>query len=256
MREILQSGARGISREELCSKWAVSSMNDYPGEEISERTFHRLRRLLEDAFQVTIECSKEGNKRYSLSAEDLTPGRPTLLDLALLRAKEEVDATSSMKQIVSMLTSGNKLMPEDEIALNNFTTQIHRIPYDYGQRLISAVENGVIKHSDSAEWDIDYKYYVSVWDEATFQRTRQWLSIGLCPDGIYFYIVSDEQDCELREQRAEQAGADVGVRYRRGYWWHEMKDPELFLMPYSAVPDFNEISRRGEYILSQLSNVK
>ena len=34
MREILQSGARGISREELCSKWAVSSMNDYPGEEI------------------------------------------------------------------------------------------------------------------------------------------------------------------------------------------------------------------------------
>ena len=139
MREILQSGARGISREELCSKWAVSSMNDYPGEEISERTFHRLRRLLEDAFQVTIECSKEGNKRYSLSAEDLTPGRPTLLDLALLRAKEEVDATSSMKQIVSMLTSGNKLMPEDEIALNNLTTQIHRIPYDYGQRLISAV---------------------------------------------------------------------------------------------------------------------
>ena len=256
MREILQSGARGISREELCSKWAVSSMNDYPGEEISERTFHRLRRLLEDAFQVTIECSKEGNKRYSLSAEDLTPGRPTLLDLALLRAKEEVDATSSMKQIVSMLTSGNKLMPEDEIALNNLTTQIHRIPYDYGQRLISAVENGVIKHSDSAEWDIDYKYYVSVWDEATFQRTRQWLSIGLCPDGIYFYIVSYEQDCELREQRAEQAGADVGVRYRRGYWWHEMKDPELFLMPYSAVPDFNEISRRGEYILSQLSNVK
>ena len=124
MREILQSGARGISREELCSKWAVSSMNDYP------------------------------------------------------------------------------------------------------------------------------------WEEATFQRTRQWLSIGLCPDGIYFYIVSDEQDYELREQRAEQAGAHEGVRYRRGYWWHEMKDPELFCMPYSAVPDFNEISRRGEYILSQLSNVK
>lgn len=37
MSEILQSGARGISREELCSKWTVSSMNDYPGEEISER---------------------------------------------------------------------------------------------------------------------------------------------------------------------------------------------------------------------------
>lgn len=255
MREILQSGARGISREELCSKWAVSSMNDYPGEEISERTFHRLRRLLEDAFQVTIECSKDGNKRYRLSADDLTPGRPSLLDLVLLRAKEEVDTTSSLNQIVSLLTSGNKLMPEDETALNDLTTQIHRIPYDYGQRLISAVENGVIKHSDSAEWDIDYKYYVSVWDEATFQRTRQWLSVGLCPDGIYFYIVSDEQDCELREQRAEQAGADEGVRYRRGYWWHEMKDPSLFCMPFAAVPDYGEIIGRCELIMSLLKQV-
>lgn len=77
MREILQSGARGISREELCSKWAASSMNDYP------------------------------------------------------------------------------------------------------------------------------------WEEATFQRTRQWLSIGLCPDGIYFYIVSDEQDYELREQRALEGDKNI-----------------------------------------------
>ena len=230
-------------------------MNDYPGEEISERTFHRLRRLLEDAFQVTIECSKDGNKRYRLSAEDLTSGSPSLLDLVLLRAKEEVDTTSSLNQIVSLLTSGNKLMPEDETALNDLTTQIHRIPYDYGQRLISAVENDVIKHADSAEWDIDYKYYVSVWEEATFQRTRQWLSIGLCPDGIYFYIVSDEQDYELREQRAEQAGADEGVRYRHGYWWHEVKDHELFCMPYAAVPDYGEIIGRCELILSLLKQV-
>lgn len=256
MREILQSGVRGISREELCSKWAASSMNDYPGEEISERTFHRLRRLLEDAFQVTIECSKGGNQRYSLSSDDLTPGRPTLLDLVLLRAKEEVDTTSSLNQIVSILTSGNKQMPEDETALNDLTIQLHRIPYDYGQRLISAVENGVIKHADSAEWDVDYKYYVSVWDEATFQRTRQWLSVGLCPEGIYFYIVSDEQDRNLRERRAAQVGADEGVRYRRGYWWHEMKDPMLFRMPHSAVTDFSEILMRAEYILSLLCNVK
>ena len=255
MREIRQSFPYGITREELCSKWAISSMNDYPGEEISERTFHRIRRLLEDAFQVTIECSKYGNKRYRLSAEDLTPGRPTLLDLVLLRAKEEVDTTSSLTQIVSLLTSGNKLMPEDETALNDLAAQLHRIPYDYGQRLISAVENGVIKHADSAEWDIDYKYYVSVWDEATFQRTRQWLSVGICPDGIYFYVVSDEQDYELREKRAEQVGADEGVRYRRGYWWHEMKDPELFCMPYAAVPDFSEIIGRCELILSLLKQV-
>lgn len=255
MREILQSGARGISREELCSKWAISAMNDYPGEKISERTFHRLRRLLEDAFQVTIECSKDGNKRYSLSADDITPGRPTLLDLVQLRAKEEVDTTSSLNQIVSLLTSGNKLTAEDESALNDLTTQLHRIPYDYGQRLISAVENGVINHADSAEWDIDYKYYVSVWEEATFQRTRQWLSVGLCPEGIYFYVVNDEQDRNLRERRAVQVGADEGVRYRRGYWWHEMKAPGLFCMSYAAVPDYGEIIGRCELILSLLKQV-
>lgn len=255
MREILHSGARGISREELCSKWAVSSMNDYRGEEISERTFHRLRRLLEDAFQVTIECSKDGNQRYRLSAEDLTPGRPSLLDLVLMRAKEEVDTTSSLNQIVSMLTSGNKLMPEDENALNDLTTQLHRIPYDYGQRLISSAERGVINHADQAEWDWDYKYYVMLWNEDSFQGTRLWLSVGLCPDGIYFYIVSDEQDFDLREQRAALIGAGEGVRYRRGYWWHEMKDPMLFRMQYAAVPDYGEIIGRCELILSLLKQV-
>ncbi len=256
MREILQSGIRGISREELCSKWAVSSMNDYPGEEISERTFHRLRRLLEDAFQVTIECSKDSAKRYRLSSEDLAPGRPSLLDLVLMRAKETVDNTSSLNQFVSLLTSGNKLTAEDENALNELTSELHKIPYQYGQRLISSVEAGVIRHADQAEWDWDYKYYVMLWNEDTFQRTRQWLSVGLCPDGIFFYVVSDEQDCELRESRATAVGAGEGVRYRRGYWWHEMKDPELFCMSHSAVPDFNEILRRGESILSQLYNVK
>lgn len=256
MREILQSGARGISREELCSKWAVSSMNDYYGEEISERTFHRLRRLLEDAFQVTIECSKDGAKRYSLSSDDLTPGRPSLLDLVLMRAKKAVDNTSSLNQIVSLLTSGDKLMPEDEIALNDLTTQLHRIPYEYGLRLISSVNNGVIRHADQAEWDCDYKYYMALWHEDTFQRTRQWLSVGLCRDGIFFYVVSDEQDYELRERRAKAVGAGEGVRYRRGYWWHEMKDPMMFRMQYAAVPDYGEIIGRCEWILRSLSQVE
>ena len=255
MREILQSGARGISREELCSKWAVSSMNDYPGEEISERTFHRLRRLLEDAFQVAIECSKDGNRRYRLSAEDLTPGRPSLLDLVLMRAKETVDNTSSLNQIVSLLTSGNKLTAEDENALNDLTSELHKIPYQFGQRLISSVERGVISHADQAEWDWDYKYYVMLWNEDSFQRTRQWLSVGLCPDGIYFYIVSDEQDFDLREQRGALIGAGEGVRYRRSYWWHEMKDPMLFRMQYAAVPDYGEIIGRWEQILSLLEQV-
>lgn len=170
MNEILHSGFRGISRMELCSKWARSSMNDYPGEEISERTFHRMRRLLEDAFKVTIDNSK-GSNRYRLSDDDLTPGQPTLLDLVLLQSRRDVDHTSTLNQIVSLLTAGNKLTAEDEIALNDLTTQLHRIPFEYGQRLISSAENGGISHADHAEWDWDYKYYVMLWDEDTFQRT-------------------------------------------------------------------------------------
>lgn len=73
MREILQSSPYGITREELCSKWAISSMNDYPCEEISERTFHRIRRLLEDAFQVSIECSRDGSNRYRVADGDIAP---------------------------------------------------------------------------------------------------------------------------------------------------------------------------------------
>lgn len=259
MREILQSGARGISREELCSKWAVSSMNDYPGDEISERTFHRIRRLLEGTFQVIIECSKDGNKRYRLSAEDLTPGRPSLLDLVLFKAgdpanKENTDRdnTSSLQQIISILTAGSQLSIEDSKALEVVTSTVRRLPYECGDRLIKATKSGKIRFADCAEWDWDYKYYIMLWDEATFHHSRQWLSVGLCSDAAYFYIVSDEQDHDLRENRAVKVGAAEGVLYRRGYWWHEMKDPQLFRMPFNTVPDYDEIVRRSEQILSLL----
>lgn len=257
MREILQSSPYGITREELCSKWAVSSMNDYPGEEISERTFHRIRRLLEDAFQVKIECSKDGNKRYRLSAEDLTPGRPSLLDLVLMRTDvKDADKSSTLNEVASLLTTGRELSTDDKDALSNLTLQLRRIPFDYGTRLIADVESGAIEGAMYAEWDMDYKYYVSIWDEDTFQRTRQWLSVGLCPEGIFFYIVSDEQDYDLREGRAAEVGADEGVRYRRGFWWHEMRDKSLFTMPASIVPDYDEIVKRCKLILSRINNVK
>lgn len=256
MREILQAGTYGITREELCSKWAISSMNDYQGEAISERTFHRIRRLLENVFQVTIECSKDSNKRYRLSEDDLTPGRPSLLDLVMMRRENNRDNTSSLNQIASLLISGGNLSPDDKDAMDVLNSQLRQIPYEYGKRLIAAVKNGEIKGAQYAGWDMDYNYHVNVWDEDTFQRTRQWLSVGICPEGVYFYIVSDEQDHDLRESRAAQVGADEGVRYRRGFWWHELKDLSLFQMPYSAVPDFNEITHRCELILDRLDCVK
>ncbi|MCM1139900.1 MAG: hypothetical protein NC453_15130 [Muribaculum sp.] len=79
---------------------------------------------------------------------------------------------------------------------------------------------------------------------------------GLCHDGIFFYVVSDEQDFEQRERRAKAVGADGGVRYRRGYWWHEMKEPEFFSISYAAIPDFDEIISRCEHILSLLKQIK
>lgn len=231
-------------------------MNDYQGVEISERTFHRIRRLLEDAFQVTIELSKDGNQRYRLADDDQTPGRPTLVDLVLLRANENPDNTSSLNQIVMLLTSGRKLTDEDESALGDLKTQLNRIPYEYGRRLICDVESDVIKHADQAEWDWDYRNYVMLWDEATYQLTHQWLAVGICPDGIYFYIVSDEQDPDLRGKRAVEAGAAEGMRYRRGNWWHEMKAPQLFRMSFGTLPDYDEIVSRSEKILSSLKKIE
>ena len=58
LNEFVNTSPRGISIKEMSDKWGKSSMNDDKEEEIPERTFHRLRRAVESAFGVVIECIK------------------------------------------------------------------------------------------------------------------------------------------------------------------------------------------------------
>ena len=56
--------ARGpISRAEIDSKWAHSSVNDYKQDSLPESNFHRWRRTIELLFDITIKCNSD-NKYY------------------------------------------------------------------------------------------------------------------------------------------------------------------------------------------------
>ena len=259
MKEILAASPRGITREELSSKWARSYYNDRQGEGISYRTFYRHRKTLESVFEVSIECTKDGYNRYRVSSEDQIPGCHSILDLVMFNTPIESiapDKTSSLKQIMGILTSGNPLTSEDKSMLNQVYHQVGRARFDCGERMRAAVEAGAIRGANMAEWDPDYKYYILLWDEEVYARSGQWLAVGLLPTGIYFYVVSDVEDSEIRERRAAEVGATKGVLYTRGYWWHKMEEPEMFCLPTEIIPDYDKIVKHCERILARLAEVK
>ena len=74
--------ARGpVSRQEIDSKWTMSSVNDYKTDSIPESTFHRWRNIVQELFDIEIQCNAYG-EYYIDNASDL---RRTNLSTHLLQ---------------------------------------------------------------------------------------------------------------------------------------------------------------------------
>ena len=69
MNEILAASPVGITRSEISDKWANSIKNDQNETEISERTFHRIKKDLMELFECEIICNP-ATKRYSAQIPD------------------------------------------------------------------------------------------------------------------------------------------------------------------------------------------
>ena len=70
---ILSAGERGITLEEINSRWMRSQYNE-TGENYPERSFHRHKNAIKEMFDIDIECDKRTG-RYSISnAEDIDKG--------------------------------------------------------------------------------------------------------------------------------------------------------------------------------------
>lgn len=256
MNEINMASTRGITREELSEKWENSAMNDSKGEVIPERTFYRIRRLLESVFDVDIECEKGTELRYRISADYLEPGNSSLMSLLLNKKESEKKGKPSyVLDILSLIMAGKEIPGDDLQAMRSIADKLNRIPYDYGEQLMASVKSGEILCADSCEWDEDYLRYVCVWNEADYVRTGLWLSIGFSDNSVVFYVVTSVQDAEYREQIATRLQVESGEKYRQGYWWYEPADKTLFKLDFQTFPDMEEVKRRVGILIARIASL-
>ena len=255
LNEFVNASPRGITAKELSDKWAYSSMNDDKEDEIAERTFHRLRRTVESAFGVVIECVKGAEPRYRVSSKDLEPGSNNLLNLFLNKAGKDDKESKSVRDILGLITSGSSVPTGDMDAVKEIMYKLRRVPYEYGQKLLKYVGAGEIHGADRCDWDEDYKGYVCVWNDADYHRTDLWLSIGIYDDRVLFYVVTSVQNPEYRAKVADLLHIDNGEIYRSDYWWYEPTDKSLFQLDFQTFPDMQEVMRRAEVLLLRIASL-
>ena len=256
MNEIYQASTRGISREELSKRWASSAMNDEKEKEIPERTFYRIRNLLQSVFDVDIECIKGSEPRYRVSSEYLEPGNNNLLRLLLNKKDvEKKTKPSYILQILNLIMTGQDIPNEEVKVVKEIAYKLNRIPFDCGKQLISFVNEGKIHGADCVDWDEDYRGYVCIWNDVEYKRTDLWISIGFYDDRVLFYIVTSVQAPEYLEKVSNLLGLDNGEQYRSEYWWYEPLDKSLFQLDFQTFPDMNEVKRRAELLIGRIAEL-
>lgn len=256
LNEFASASSRGISMTELSAKWHDSSMNDDKDEEIPERTFHRLRRAVESAFGVEIECIRGAEPRYRVSSKDLEPGNNSLLNLFLNKAEaKDPQASKTVREILGLIITGSAVPADDMKSIKDIIYNIRRIPFDCGEQLMKSVESDECKGADRCDWDEDYRGYVCVWNDADFHRTDLWLSIGFYEDRVLFYVVTSVQNAEYREKVFKLLQVDNGEMYRSDYWWYEPTDKSLFQLNFQTFPDMQEVRRRVGILISKIASL-
>ena len=254
MHQIITSSTRGVSREELCRRWERSSMNDEKENGFSERTFHRIRRTLESVFDIDIECVKASEPRYRISTDDLGPGESSILSMILSKTDmRNSNKSSSLRDIMELLTVVSKVPKEDLDIVKSISHKLRRIPYEYGKLLIKAVERGEVAGANKAACDEDYRRYVCVWNHDDYHRNDLWLSIGIDEDSMLFYIVTSQQDVEIRERMARELSLDNGIKYRRDYWWYEPADKSKFQINFETFPDMEILKAHTEKLVALIA---
>ena len=255
MNEILAASPVGITRSEISDKWADSIKNDQKETEISERTFHRIKKDLMELFECEIICNPT-TKRYSAQIPDDfgSDEQLTLLGILLMKEKKSRKDTT-INEILQMLTVGNDIPNDDMRAARDLSSVLSRLPQLYSSQFLEIAGHGGIKGADRVEKDEYYCNYICVWNDTDFKNTRLWLSIGFYEDEIDFYVVTDEDNPEERQRNAFDIGLKAGVRYRGGYYWHKPSDNNLFSLSFDNKPNMEEVRKRAEILLSRIKKL-
>lgn len=254
MKEIMDASPRGITFNELASKWQNSYLNDLKGT-LCDRTFLRIKKTLESTFDIEIKCDRKDESRYKIPSENMEPGGTTLFSLLMKDKKKgstDKDQTndSSLKSILSLLVSRNPIPEKDAMVLTDIYKGLRQIPIEIQKEFKLLVRDGKVSRADSEEPDRYYKPdYLDVWNAERYQKNGLWLSLGFLENEIRFYVVTELNDPEVIARISTELDMDEGIRYRGGWWWFEPKDKDLFCLKYEIRPEMSEIISRTEKLL-------
>ncbi|MDE7421067.1 MAG: hypothetical protein K2N35_12750 [Muribaculaceae bacterium] len=255
LSELIESSPRGLTREELDRKWAVSTFNDKGEKKINKRTFYRLRDDLQEIFQIDIICSKDGNNRYYIEQTEYSVFLGMLCQLVTDNSKRNL----SLKDLMLQVLNGVEITEDEKCMLDDISFKISKEAYECGKWLIKEAEEGRIKGADKGQWSEHRKYHLCIWLEEEYQRLKSWVGVNLnrkAADGrgeIRFYIVCESQDETLHTRLMKELSLFHGEKREGDYWWFAPKDDALHVMSYVSMPDRNAIRTRVETLLSCLN---
>lgn len=256
MNELISAGPTGITREELSRKWMDSRFNDAKEPELPERTFFRIRKSLQELFEVEIICRISGGvKRYSVEQTDYSVFLGMLCGLVSGNSKRNL----SLKDLMLQVLNDVEITEEEKRMLDDISFKIGKEAYECGKWLIKEAEEGRIKGADRGQWSEHRKYHLSIWLEEEYQRLKSWVGIHInrkASDGrgeVRFYVVCESQDEDLHALLMEKLQLLPGEQREGNYWWFAPQDDALHKMSYVSMPDRNAIRARIETLLSLLN---
>lgn len=257
INELVKAGDEGISREKLNERWSRSEFNDTGRPELSERTFHRLRRELESLFQVEIQChSRNVENRYRIELNEYSLFIGMLCRLVM----DNSEFSISIRDLLHQVMSDVEITPEESAAIDKIAFKLNKTPFETGKKLIDAVLEGEVKGANRAQWGEYESHNVCIWEEDAYQRVMTWVGVNLPRKGkdgrgeIRFYIVNETQDFTLHEKLRKELHLKEGEKKGGDYWWFAPEEESFHLLGYTTTPDLSEIIRRVEILLMKLNN--
>lgn len=257
MNELINAQSHGISREELSRKWQYSKFNDSHEDGISERTFFRLRKDLQEIFEVDIVCSKDGNKRYSVAQTEYS----IFLGMLCRMVTDNSSRTTSIQDLMLQVLQGMDITPEEKGMINDIAFRINKSSFETGELLIQAALNKEIKGADNAQWSSYEKYRVCIWLNETYKRIFTWVGVVFSPrengnEGVVrIFVVNETQDKGLHSRLIKELDLENGEIGNGDYWWFAPCDKNLHQMSYVTGPNFSAIKERVEFLLSKLNEL-
>lgn len=162
----------------------------------------------------------------------------------------------------------NKIFPSKASDIKAIIDAYNMLPTVYLNKIKEAIEK-IFTDDPDARNNIKCKIgetssgYIDVWDERIYRgrQTWQWLSIKADYDMAMIYLVSNEKDRALSNERAKQVNYDLGELYKGNMWYYpintdnELDESRFHIYFNDGIPDFNKIAIRVKEILKELEMV-